>query len=84
MFNTYEIWYNRLDMERMIWMQVKNRLKEILDERGMKQNFVAEKAGITRQTFSNLVNNRFNPSLELAFKICNVLELSLDQVFYYE
>jgi putative transcriptional regulator len=65
-------------------MQVKNRLRKILDERGIKQNFVAEKAGITRQTFSNLVNNRFNPSLELAFKICMVLEMSLDDVFYYE
>ena len=70
-----------MDIENAI---VRNRLKEILSERGLKQNFIAEKSGITRQTFSNLVNNRFNPSMELAFKICKVLELNLEDVFYYE
>jgi putative transcriptional regulator len=63
---------------------VKNRLKGILDERGIKQTWLAEKVDVSRQTISNLINDRFNPSLELAFKICKVLNLTLDDVFYYE
>lgn len=65
-------------------MVVKNRLKGILDERGIKQTWLAEKVDVSRQTISNLINDRFNPSLELAFKICKVLNLTLDDVFYYE
>ena len=65
-------------------MVVKNRLKKILDERGIKQTWLAEKVDVSRQTISNLINDRFNPSLELAFKICKVLNLTLDDVFYYE
>ncbi len=63
---------------------VKNRLKEILEERGIKQTWLAEQVGVTRQTMSNLINNRFCPSLDIAFKIANVLGLKLDDVFYYE
>ena len=65
-------------------MVVKNRLKEILDERGIKQTWVAEKTGVTRQTISNLINDRFCPSIELAFKICDALGLQINDVFYYE
>lgn len=63
---------------------VKNRLKEILEERGIKQTWLAKQVGVTRQTMSNLINNRFCPSLDIAFKIANVLGLKLDDVFYYE
>jgi len=63
---------------------VKNRLRDILNERGISQTWVAKKVGVTRQTISNLINNRFCPSLELAFQICDTLGLQLDDVFYYE
>lgn len=63
---------------------VKNRLREILEERGISQTWVAKKTEVTRQTISNLINHRFCPSLELAFKICDALGLTLDDVFYYE
>lgn len=65
-------------------MTVKNRLKEILDERGIKQTWLAEQTEVTRQTMSNLVNNRFCPSLDLAFKIVKILNLNFEDVFYYE
>jgi len=65
-------------------MSVKNRLKEILDERGIKQNWLSEKAGITKQTMSNLINNRFNVSLESAIKIVKALDLKIEDVFYIE
>ena len=65
-------------------MSVKNRLKEILDERGIKQNWLAEKAGVTKQTISNLIKNRFSVSLEIAIKIANALDLKIEDIFYIE
>ena len=65
-------------------MSVKNRLKEILTERGIKQNWLAEQVKVDKSTIGNIIKNRFNTSLEVAFKIANVLNLNVDDVFYYE
>jgi len=65
-------------------MAVKNRLKEILDERGIKQNWLAEKANVTKQTISNLIKNRFSVSLEIAMKISKALDLKVEDIFYIE
>lgn len=35
-----------------------SNIKRIIDEKGMKQGFVAEKAGFTKQEFSNILNER--------------------------
>jgi len=63
---------------------VRNRLREILDERGIKQIWLAEQVGITRQTMSNLVKNRYNTSAEVGLKIALVLKLSFDDIFYLD
>ena len=63
-------------------MVVKNRLKEILDERGIKQTWLAEQVGVTRQTMSNLIKNRYTTSMEIAFKISKVLGVDLIDIFY--
>lgn len=63
---------------------VKNRLKEILDNRGIKQVWLAEQVGISFKTLSNICNNRYNTSLEVAFKIAKVLDLRLEDIFKYE
>ena len=65
-------------------MTVKNRLKEILDERGIKQNWLAEQVGITKQTMSNLIKNRFTTSMDIAFKIAKVLNMEITDIFYEE
>lgn len=65
-------------------MAVKNRLKEILDERGLKQNWLAERAGVTKQTMSNLINNRFSVSLESAMRIAKALDLTIEDIFHIE
>ena len=63
---------------------VKNKLKQILDEKGIKQIWLAEKAGITKQTLSNLMTNRFNVSLESAIKIATALDLKVEDIFYID
>jgi len=61
---------------------VKNRLKEILDERGIKQNWLCKQVGVTKQTMSNLINNKFTTSMDIAFKIAKVLNMNIYDIFY--
>ena len=62
-------------------MVVKNRLREILSERGISQTWVAEKAGIDRSTLSSIVANKHSTSLEAAMRIAKALNLDINEVF---
>lgn len=66
-------------------MAVKNRLKVILDERGIKYSFMADKIGMNKGTFSNLINNKFSTSMDYAFKLKKELGLEhIEDMFYEE
>lgn len=60
---------------------VKNRLKKILEERGIKQTWLAEQVGLHRGTINNIIANKYNTSLEIAFKIAHVLNLKIEDIF---
>ena len=62
-------------------MVVKNRLKEIMDERGLKQIWLAEKIGIDRSTLSSVIANRKGTNLETAMRIAHVLDLKMEDIF---
>jgi len=63
---------------------VRNRLEQILAEKGIKQNWLAEKVGVTRQTMSNLVKNRYATSTEIGLKIAYVLNMDFNDIFYLD
>ncbi|APH20860.1 TPA: helix-turn-helix domain-containing protein [Clostridium botulinum] len=65
-------------------MAVKNRLKEIIDGKGLKQTWLAEQVGVTRGTISNICNNRYKTTIELGFEIAKVLGVEFTDIFYYE
>lgn len=61
---------------------IKNKLKEIIDSRGMKQNWLADQVQVNKTTIGNIINNKYNTSLEVAFKIAKVLNIKVDDIFY--
>lgn len=64
--------------------QVKNnirRLRLLNDE--MTQAELAQRIGVTRQTLNAIEAAKYSPSLELAFKIAQVFNQPLDDVFSY-
>jgi len=63
---------------------VKNRLKQILLERGIKQSWLAEQVGLHRGTLNNLIANRYNTSAEVGMKIAYVLNMKFDDIFWLE
>ena len=52
-----------------------NRIKEVLQENGIKQTWLAEKLGKSFNIVSDYCNNRRQPSLELLFKIGEILRI---------
>jgi putative transcriptional regulator len=49
----------------------------------MTQSELADRVGATRQTIIAIEQGRYSPSLEMAFRIANVLGVPLDGVFHY-
>ena len=48
------------------------------------QQQLADYVGVSRQTIAALEKNKYNPSLILAFKIANALDITIEEVFSYE
>lgn len=54
------------------------RLKNLIDELDIKQNELAQKAGITEATISNYINAKQLPKLGVVEKLADVLGVSVD------
>ena len=53
----------------------KNRIKEVLDERGIKQTWLAERLGKSFCIVNSYVCNRRQPSLDVLFEIAKILNV---------
>lgn len=58
-----------------------NRIKVLRAERNWTQADLAYKVGISRQAVISIEKYKYVPSLELAFKIAEVFEISINEVF---
>lgn len=50
----------------------------------MTQQDLADKAGVSRQTIVAIEKGKYSPSLELAFRIAQVFNSPLEEVFIYD
>ena len=50
----------------------------------LTQEDLAQAIGITRQTVIAMEKGKYNPSLELAFKIARYFKVTIEKVFIYE
>ena len=67
----------------MMKINVVNRIREVLDERGIKARWLAEQAGITGTTLTNYLKNRRQPDAEVLARIAKVLDLTVDDLLRY-
>ncbi|MGN6710380.1 putative transcriptional regulator [Anaerocolumna jejuensis DSM 15929] len=63
---------------------IQNRIKVLRAERDWTQADLAEKAGISRQAVISIEKYKYIPSLELAFKIAEVFNVSINEVFEHK
>lgn len=63
---------------------MKNRIEEIRKQRGIRQDELAKLMGVSRQTISSLETGRYNPSIQLAWKIARYFGMTIEEVFVFE
>lgn len=63
---------------------MKNRVEALRGERGLSQEELARTLEVSRQTISSLENGRYNPSIQLAFKIARYFGKAIEEIFIYE
>ncbi|MFY8193821.1 helix-turn-helix transcriptional regulator [Novosphingobium sp. B1] len=60
---------------------MKNRLKVLRAERNWSQADLAEKLEVSRQSVNAIETGKYDPSLPLAFRIADVFELPIEDIF---
>lgn len=60
---------------------MKNRIRVLRAEKGWSQAELAEKVGVSRNSINAVENDKFEPSLPLAFRIADSFELRIEEVF---
>lgn len=63
---------------------MKNRIKELRKIKKLRQEDLAEKLSVTRQTIIAVENDKYNPTLELAMKMAKLLETTVEDLFELE
>mgnify|MGYP002082193759 CR=1 FL=1 len=63
---------------------IRNSIKALRAKHNMRQEDLAAKVGVRRETIGNLENGRYNPSLLLAWSIAKVFEVSIEEVFHLD
>ena len=53
-----------------------NRIKEVLEEKGIKQTWLAEQLGKSFSMINAYASNRRQPNLELLFEIARILQVN--------
>lgn len=60
---------------------LKSRINEVLNERGLKQVWVAKQMGINQTVLSRWANNRGKPSVDRLFKLAKVIGCKVDDLY---
>ena len=63
---------------------MKNRLRVLRAEKDWTQEDLAERLGVTRQAIIAIEKEKYDPSLELAFRIAKIFEQPLEAIFFPE
>lgn len=63
---------------------MKNRLEEFRVRNGWTQQELADRVEVSRQTIISLENERYNPSIQLAFRLARLFNLKIEDLFLYQ
>ena len=63
---------------------LKNKLKEIRNEKNISQQQLADMVGVSRNTISSIERGQYQPTAKLALVISILLEKKFEDIFYFE
>lgn len=61
-----------------------NRIRELRKSKKMTQERLSQLVGVSRQSIVAIESGKYNPSLELAFKIAKQFERTIEDVFQFD
>ncbi|GEO46894.1 helix-turn-helix transcriptional regulator [Companilactobacillus kimchii] len=62
---------------------MKNIIKQKRKELKLSQDELSKLAGVTRQTINAIENDKYDPSLSLAFQLAAILRIRVDELFRF-
>ena len=60
-----------------------NKIRELRKALGISQEELAKKCGVSRQTVNAIENNKYYPTLALAFRLARELRVTVDGLFVF-
>ncbi|WP_440897070.1 helix-turn-helix transcriptional regulator [Amphibacillus sp. Q70] len=60
---------------------MENRIRELRKASKLSQEEVAKRCKVSRQTINAIENNKYDPTLQLAFNLASVLNTTVDELF---
>ena len=63
---------------------MENKIRALRREKGISQEELAKLCGVTRQTVNAVENNKYDPTLALAFALARALEVTVDELFIFK
>ena len=65
-------------------MAMRNVIKQLRKDAGLRQEDLARELGVSRQTIIAIENDKYNPTLKLAMRIARVLQRHVEEIFFLE
>lgn len=63
---------------------IPNRIAELREQAGLSRIELARRVGVNPQTIGYLERGEYNPSLVLAFRLADLFDLTIEQIFARE
>lgn len=60
-----------------------NQIRALRKALGLSQEELAKACGVSRQTINAIENNKYDPTLSLAFRLARELEITVDSLFVH-
>ncbi|RTX77187.1 transcriptional regulator [Staphylococcus gallinarum] len=60
---------------------MKNRSREYRKQKGISQETLSKELNVSRQTINAIENNKYDPTLILAFKLAKLFDTTVDELF---
>lgn len=63
---------------------MKNRLRQLRNEAQLTQEELSKKVGVSRQSIVAIERGKYDPSLQLAFKLARQFNCTIEDIFLFE
>ena len=62
-------------------ISLKNKIRELRKMKNISQAELSKSVGVSRQTINAIENDKYDPTLSLAFKLAKQFDVTVDELF---